>query len=111
MKKLTEKEFRDLIKPLPLRERERLKRKDMTPEWLEEQIAYAKQEMKNDIYLGIPWVIIYSISLFQFGLTAATIAIFCIGAAYFFYVTIKRGNYGLLKKKVQVFENILDKLG
>ena len=110
MKKLTEKEFRELIKPLPLRERERLKRTDMTVEWLENQIVFSKQEMKNDIYLGIPWVIIYTISLLQFGLTSATIAIFCMGAAYFVYVTIKRGNYGLLKKKVQVFENILQHL-
>jgi hypothetical protein len=110
MKKLTEKDFRELTKPLPLRERERLKRVDMTPEWLEEQIVYFKQEMKNDVTLGIPWVIIYAISLLQFGLTAATIAIFCIGAAYFFYVTIKRGNYGLLKKKVQVFEKVLEHL-
>jgi len=62
MKKLTEKEFRQLTKPLPLRERERLKRTEMTPEWLKEQIAYSKQEMKNDLYLGIPWVIIYAVS-------------------------------------------------
>lgn len=110
MKKLTEKEFRQFTKPLPLRERERLKRTDMTGEWLQNQIEYAKQEMKNDVYLGIPWVIIYSISLLQFGLTSATIAIFCIGAVYFIYVTIKRGNYGLLKKKVQVFERILEHL-
>jgi len=110
MKKLTEKDFRELTKPLPLRERERLKRREMTPEWLEEQIAYSKQEMKNDVTLGIPWVIIYAISLFQFGLTSATIAIFCIGAAYFVYVTIKRGNYGLLKKKVHVFEKVLEHL-
>ncbi len=110
MKKLTEKEFRELTKPLPLRERERLKRQEMTPDWLESQIVTAKQEMKNDIYLGIPWVIMYTISLLQFGLTSATIAIFCIGAAYFVYVTIKRGNYGLLKKKVQVFEKILQHL-
>lgn len=110
MKKLTEKEFRELTKPLPLRERERLKRQEMTPDWLESQIVTAKQEMKNDLYLGIPWVIMYTISLLQFGLTSATIAIFCIGAAYFVYVTIKRGNYGLLKKKVQVFEKVLQHL-
>jgi hypothetical protein len=110
MKKLTEKDFRQLTKPLPLRERERLKRTEMTPEWLEGQIAYAKQEMKNDVYLGIPWLIFYSISLIQFGLTSATIAIFCLGAAYFIYVVIKRGNYGLLRKKVQVFEKILEHL-
>lgn len=108
MKKLTEKEFRTMTKPLPLRERERLKRTDMTPDWLESQIIYFKQEMKNDLYLGIPWVIIYAVSLLQFGLTYATIAIFCLGAIYFIYVTIKRGNYGLLKRRYKFLKKFFN---
>ncbi len=107
---MTEKEFKQITKPLPLRERERLSRKDISPAWLDEQIAKAKQEMQNDLWIGIPWVLFYAFSLFMFGLTSGTILIFCIGAAYFVYVTVKRGNYGLLKRKVKVFEKLKERL-
>lgn len=107
---MTEKEFKQIIKPLPLRERERLNRKDISPAWLEEQITAAKQGMHNDLWIGIPWVLFYGFSLFTFGLTAGTVLIFCIGAVYFVYVTIKRGNYGLLKRKVKVFEELKERI-
>ena len=107
MKQLTEKRFKELIKPLPLRERERLRRRDITPTWLEEEIETARAEMRNDLILGIPWALIYCFSLWQFGFSYGTAIIFCLGAVYFLFVTIKRGNYGLLKKKVKVFEQML----
>lgn len=107
---MTEKEYKELTRRLPIRIKEKINRKMLTKEFLETEIAQAKRDMKTDIYFGIPWVICYTFSLFMFGLAAGTIGIFCLGAAYFLYVTYKRGNYGMLKRKVEVYEDILGKI-
>lgn len=107
---LSEKEFQKLIKPLPSRISEKISYEEITKPWLEEEIAKAKQEMKNDMYFGIPWVFLYSLSLFSFGMSYGTVLIFLIGAVYFVYAIVKRGTYGTLSRKVAIFEELLTKM-
>ena len=108
-KKLSRKELEKLATALPRKDRAAFLEQDITPEWLEEQIALRKGLMKRDALIGIPWFVAYSASLFLVGLTPATIAIFVIGLVYFVYTTFTTGSYGDNRRRVKVYEELLKK--
>ena len=109
-KKLKSADLEKIIYPLSKKERAKLKEQDITVPWLEENIEICKNLMKRDTYIGIPWFIAYSLSLWQVGMNNITIAIFVIGVVYFVYTTFTTGTYGTNARKVKVYEDLLKKL-
>ena len=109
-KKLKAADLEKITQPLSRKERDKLKEQDITVAWLEENIEVCKNLMKRDVYIGIPWFIAYTLSLWQVGVNNITIAIFVIGVAYFVYTTFTTGTYGANQRKVKVYEELLKKL-
>lgn len=109
-KKLKTADFEKIIQALPNKERRKIKDQDISVAWLEENIEICKNLMKRDVYIGIPWFIAYTLSLWQVGLNNITIAIFVIGVIYFVYTTFTTGTYGTNHRKVKVYEELLQKL-
>ncbi len=109
-KKLKKQDLENIIKPLPLRERERINRAEITPEFLEEGIQKAQKAMTRDKYFGIPWFLAYAIAWFNLGAHNITIGILVIGIVYFCYAIFTTGSYGLNRKKVKVYEELLERL-
>ncbi|MEO1263718.1 MAG: hypothetical protein AAFZ15_33215 [Bacteroidota bacterium] len=109
-KKLKPADLEKIIQPLSRKERTKLKEQNITVPWLEENIENCKNLMKRDTYIGIPWFIAYSVSLWQVGMNNITVAIFVIGVAYFVYTTFTTGTYGANARKVKVYEDLLKKL-
>ncbi len=99
-----------LLKVLPRKERENLKRENLTVGFLEAAIQRSETAMKWDRIVGVPWFIIYSVSLVYFGLGNITFAIFVVGLVYFTFRVFKYGSYGLNRKRVKIFEHLLKKL-
>jgi hypothetical protein len=109
-RKLQTTELEKIIKPLPLIERQALAAQDLTPAWLEENIGRSKRSMKMDLWVGIPWFVLYSVALFATGIGNLSIGIFVIGMIYFIYAIFTHGSYGLNKKRVKVYQQLLDKM-
>ena len=109
-KKLRPVDLERIIQPLSTKERTKLKAQNITVPWLEENIETCKNLMKRDTYIGIPWFIAYTLSLWQVGMNSITVAIFVIGVVYFVYTTFTTGTYGANARKVKVYEELLNKL-
>ena len=109
-KKLSRKELEKAAAKLPVKDRATILEEEVTLEWLEEQIKFRKGLMKRDVFIGLPWFVVYTASLFMFGMTSATIAIFVVGMVYFIYTIFTTGSYGDNKKRIGVYEELLQKL-
>ena len=107
-KKLQPKELESIIAVLPAKEQAKLREQDLSPEWLRENIAHCKGLMKRDMWFGPIWFVTYSVMLFVYGFTPYIISIFLLGMGYFLYTIFKTGSFGLNKKRVQVFEQLLE---
>ena len=106
-KKLQPKELDSIISVLPAKEQAKLREQDISPDWLREQIEQCRYLMTRDKWVGPIWFVAYSVSLFKTGFSSLTITIFLIGMSYFIYTILKTGSFGLNKKRVQVFEQLL----
>lgn len=106
-KKLQQKTLESIIAILPKSEQAKLLAQDLSPMWLEEKIAYFKGLLKRDIWFGAIWFAAYTVSLFTTHFGQLTISIFLLGMAYFIYTIFKTGSFGLNKKRIQVYEQLL----
>ena len=106
-KKLQSKELDSIISVLPKKEQAQLRAQEISPEWLRENIANCKALLKRDLWIGPIWFVTYSVLLFMYGITTPIILIFLLGMVYFIYTIFKTGSFGLNKKRVQVFEQLL----
>ena len=106
-RKLQPKELDNIIKVLPEKEQARLRAQEISPDWLRENIAIYKGLMKRDMWFGPIWFLTYSVLLFIYGITTPIILIFLLGMVYFIFTIAKTGSFGLNKKRVQVFEQLL----
>jgi hypothetical protein len=109
-KKLQSKELDSIISVLPAKEQAKLRAQDISPEWLLENIAFCKGLMKRDMWFGPIWFIGYSVLMFIYGYTPYTVSIFLLGMGYFIYTIFKTGSYGLNRRRVQVYEELLKKI-
>lgn len=98
-----------LLNNLPRKYAEEIRRTDWTRAQLEAEIAEKRQLMRNDVLFGVPWAVVYLISLYVFGFNAGTIAILVVGIAYFGYALWKNGSYGTNRKRVRIYELLLAK--
>lgn len=103
-------DLEQLMKKLPFREKKRLEETEITPEFLKAEIEKAQKAMKRDQYFGIPWFLVYSWAWFQLGRDNITVIIFVIGLVYFCYAIFTSGSYGLNRKRVKIFEEMLNVL-
>ena len=92
---------------LPKRDREYWAAHEVTRPALESAIADSKQYMRNDLTVGIPWVIMYLGSHYLYGLNSATITLFLVGLVYFGYASVRNGTYGHNRKRIAVYEGVL----
>ncbi len=109
-KKIEQSEFEQIIQPLPSKDKIVLREQEITTEWLQENVARCRKLMKRDLWIGPLWVILYGILLFKTGYSNLTIAIFVIGAVYFIYTIFTTGSFGLNRKRVSVYEELLKKM-
>lgn len=108
--KLSDAEFEAVIKPLPARERNLLRQQELSPEWLREGITRCQRAMKRDLWVGPIWLVLYTAALFTTGYGTFTIAVFVSGTAYFLYSIFTSGSYGANRKKVTIYQRLLEKL-
>lgn len=106
-KKLQPREFEEIIRLLPAKERMALREQEISVAWLRENIARSKRLMKRDLWIGPVWFLAYAVSLFLTRFSNLTIGIFVVGAAYFIYTIFSTGSFGLNRKRVQVYEQLL----
>ena len=92
---------------LPRRDRDYWATHEVTRPALEAAIADSKQYMRNDLTVGIPWVIMYLGSHYFYGLNSATITLFLAGLVYFTYASVRNGTYGHNRKRIAVYEKVL----
>ncbi len=103
-------ELKKILAPLPRKEQQAWLEKDLRPEMVEEAIRRSRASMRRDLWVGIPWFLLYSVSLFVQGYTVLTNGIFLVGVLYFYFAFTRYGSYGLNRKRVQVLENLLERL-
>ncbi len=96
-----------LLLTVPKKERERIKSINWTKQRLLDGIQETKDNMKYDLQFGIPWILMYGVSHFTFGLTPLTITILVLGFGYFLFVMARRGSYGMNRRKKKIFEYLL----
>ena len=106
-KKLQPKTLDNIIGVLPAKEQAKLRTQDLSPDWLREQIKQCRYLMKRDIWVGPIWFVVYAVVLFKTGVSSMTVTIFLIGMVYFIYTLTKTGSYGLNRKRLQVYEQLL----
>lgn len=94
---------------LPKKDREQIQSISWTEKRLVDAIQEAKNNMKYDIQFGIPWLVMYTVSMITFGMTPLTTTILVLGFGYFLFVMARRGSYGLNRRKRKVFEYMLEK--
>lgn len=109
-KKLQPAEFQKIIDALPVKEQELLRQQDISPEWLRENIARCKSLLKRDLWVGLIWFVAYSAALFLTKFGSLTITIFVFGVIYFIFTIFKTGSFGLNRKRIQVYEQLLEQL-
>lgn len=109
-KSLDKSEFEKIIKPLPAKDRTALRELELTKPLLEEKIAVSRRMMKRDVWVGIPWFIAYSVALYTKGIGNISIGIFVVGMIYFMYAVFTTGSYGTNRKRIQVYEQLLEKM-
>lgn len=109
--KLDEKIFLKIVRDLPRKDQEALDSTQLDPTQLREQIAKAREHMKEDLQVGITWFVLYSSSLYLFGNTPATILLLLLGMAFFVYRFFTTGAYGLNRRRVKVWKDLLEALG
>lgn len=103
-------EKEQLLKRLPRRYAEEIHQTSWTRDLLLAEIAEKRQLMKNDLWFGIPWAIIFLGSLWYFGYTTGTIAILLVGIVYFSLALWKFGSYGVNRKRVRIYELLLEEM-
>lgn len=99
-----------IISALPAKDRVVLREQDLTPEWLETAIHQRKSLMQRDLWVGVPWFIAYSASLLLTQFSNITIGIAVIGSVYFTYTVFTTGSYGSNRKRIAVYQQLLEKL-
>ncbi len=104
------KKIEEIVALLPKKERRDLARETPSEEWLLTQIQLCQKSMKRDLWIGLPWFLIYSYLLFAQGVTALTMGVFAVGMVYFVYTIFTTGSYGLNKNRVKVYKQLLEEL-
>ncbi|MBR9923307.1 MAG: hypothetical protein GYB31_20945 [Bacteroidetes bacterium] len=107
---LTEKRFREIVNKLPKKDRNQLQLKDLDEATLEQMIRDSEDAMKRDLWVGIPWFVMYTSSLIVFGFTSLTVTLLVIGVIYFVYSYVKFGSYGMNRVRVSVYKQLLEDL-
>ncbi|HFA50350.1 MAG TPA: hypothetical protein ENJ95_15160 [Bacteroidetes bacterium] len=109
-KKIKPAELEEIIKNLSSKDRKKIQEQELSVEWLEENIERTNRLMKRDFWVGLPWFLAYSISLWKVGMNNITVTIFVIGVVYFVYTTFTTGTYGNNQRRKKVYEELLKKL-
>ena len=84
-----------------------MREQNLSPDWLRGQIEQCRYLMNRDKWVGPIWFVAYSVALFKTGFSSLTVTIFLIGMAYFIYTILKTGSFGLNRKRVKVYEELL----
>jgi hypothetical protein len=109
-KKIPRAELEEMLKHLSAKDRAHLLQEELTVEKLEATLANTRYLMKRDLWIGIPWFLVYSILLILKGKSYWTIGIFVMGMIYFVTAILTTGSYGLNRKREKVFMSLLTRL-
>lgn len=96
---------------LPKKERRDLANQVLSKDWLQSQIEICQKRMKRDLWIGLPWFLLYSFLLFTKGVNVLSMGVFAAGMVYFVYTIFTTGSYGLNKNRVKVYKQLLEELG
>ena len=109
-KKIPAKELRKISLGLPRKERKQFLQMQFDPKDLEERIELARGLMKRDLIIGIPWAVAYAASLWFFQFHYTTLILFSMGVVYFVYTFFTTGSYGLNRRRIKAYQQILAKI-
>lgn len=92
---------------LPKKEREEIRANKLSKEEMTNRIQRSQDAMKQDLWVGIPWFVAYSVMWFTTGVSFGTIALTVVGVVYFSYSYFTSGSYGVNRHRVKVYESLL----
>lgn len=107
----TKRKMENWLVRIPKKEREEINNKAVPREEMAKRIQRSKDAMKQDLWVGIPWFVAYSIMWFATGVSFGTIALSIVGLVYFTYSYYTNGSYGVNRHRVKVYEQLLEKKG
>ena len=108
--KLKQKDFNEITKKLPPREKAKLKLEEINKEFLEAGIESAENAIKWDKIIGFPLVVFYCYLLWQTGFSNWTIGVFFITLIYFVHAVFTRGSYGENARRLKIYKQLLEKI-
>jgi hypothetical protein len=104
-----QRQFELWLLRLPKKEREEIRSKQLSREEMEARLARSRDAMKQDLWVGIPWFVAYTVMWFTTGVSFGSIALTVVGIGYFTYSFFTTGSYGVNRRRVKVYENMLNK--
>ncbi|MEY3052597.1 MAG: hypothetical protein RLY31_2382 [Bacteroidota bacterium] len=110
MKYIPEPLLKDIIRPLPARERAAILERKPDADFLQGRIAECRRAMRRDLWVGPVWLAIYTGALFTQGYGTITISVFVMGMSYFLFTIFSGGSFGLNRKRVAVYGRLLREL-
>lgn len=93
---------------LPRKEREEIKSGSLRKEEMATRLKNSQDAMKRDLWVGIPWFVAYTIMWFTTGASFGSIALTAVGLAYFTYSYFTAGSYGVNRRRVKIYEALLE---
>ena len=96
---------------LPKKERGEIRAKTLTKEEMNKRVQRSKDAMKQDLWVGIPWFVAYTVMWFTTRVSFGTIALTVVGIVYFTYSYFTTGSYGVNRKRVKIYEALLEGKG
>ncbi|MBK7408533.1 MAG: hypothetical protein IPL49_02635 [Saprospirales bacterium] len=108
---VTERQMEFWLLRLPRKEREEIRTKSVSKEEMRQRVQRSRDAMKQDLWVGIPWFLAYTLMWFTTGVSFGTIALTIIGIVYFTYSYFTAGSYGVNRRRVKIYEHLLENKG
>jgi len=97
----------NLLLRLPRKEREEIRSGSLSKEEMNNRMLRSRDAMKQDLWVGIPWFVAYSVMWFTTGVSFGTIALTVVGIVYFTYSYFTTGSYGVNRRRVKIYRELL----
>ena len=116
-KKLPPEKLEQMIKPLPTKDRIAIREQQpITEQWLEDKIKRCKGLMKRDLWMGLPLMFAYLASMLmayfsnQNIANNITVSLGVLAFGYFGYTVFTIGSYGTNRKRLGVYQALLNEI-
>lgn len=105
---VTQRQIELWLLRLPKKEREEIRARSLSKEEMRQRQQRSRDAMKQDLWVGIPWFLAYTLMWFTTGVSFGTIALTVVGIGYFTYSYFTTGSYGVNRRRVKVYQALLE---